>query len=79
MASGEQTTLAASPLRVRHALSGDAAYIYFAGPIAAGAVARTERVSPDITLDFDADGRLLGIEILRSDLLHPVTIAAGVG
>jgi len=47
------------------------AYIYLAGPIPNGGVKKTLLASPDINLDFDAEGHLIGIELLRDSLLHP--------
>lgn len=50
----------------------DACYIYLKGDIAPGEAKKTVRCSdPDISLDFDAGGHLIGIELLRSALLHP--------
>lgn len=46
----------------------DAAYIYLNGPIAKGGVAKTMALEAkghrDIYLDFDKEGRLLGVELL---------------
>jgi uncharacterized protein YuzE len=47
----------------------DAAYIYLVNEIPAGSVALTYPCDPrqvhgEINLDFDADGQLLGIEVL---------------
>lgn len=44
----------------------DAAYIYLDGKPAKGERAHTVEVTKHIYLDFAADGRLLGIEILDS-------------
>jgi uncharacterized protein YuzE len=54
-------------MRVTYSASADAAYIYVADEIADGEATTT--VSPDgmnglVMLDFDAGGRLLGIELL---------------
>ncbi len=54
---------------VRHDPSVDAAYIYLVPPEVGVQVARTVPVDPveagaEINLDFDADGRLVGIEVL---------------
>ena len=56
-------------MKVTYDPSSDAAYIYLVDEIAVGGVARTypcdpREVSGQINLDFDADGRLLGIEVL---------------
>jgi uncharacterized protein YuzE len=49
--------------------TADAAYIYLVDEIAPGGVAKTYPCDPRevggmINLDFDSDGRLLGIEVL---------------
>lgn len=54
----------------------DAAYIYVADRIAAGAVEQTYPCEPDgvngsVNLDFDASGRLVGIEILGAKAILP--------
>jgi uncharacterized protein YuzE len=49
----------------------DCSYIYLTGTIAPGEVVRTETVMRDINLDFDAQGCLIGIELLSPTLLHP--------
>jgi len=61
-------------MRMTYDASVDAAYIYFVDRIADGAVSETYpcELRGDkgaINLDFDASGRLLGIEVLgaRSD------------
>ncbi len=46
-------------------------YIYLVGKTPPGGVKRTIIASPDINLDFDENGCLIGIELLRQDLLHP--------
>jgi uncharacterized protein YuzE len=55
-------------LRIEYDARADAAYIYVTDQIAPGAVAKTVPCDPAqaglINLDFDADGRLLGIEVL---------------
>jgi uncharacterized protein YuzE len=57
----------------------DAAYIYLNGPIPRGGASRTLEVkgNHDVYLDFDKEGRLLGVEII--DWKHlPRVIAAKV-
>lgn len=54
----------------------DAAYIQIATDIAAGGVARTYSCDPleiegEINLDFDAGGRLIGIEVLDASKKLP--------
>lgn len=77
MANQARTKLKRHPLAVEFTYDGeaDAAYIYLNGPIPRGA-ARTAEVNgrPDIYLDFDKDGRLLGIEIIDARVL-PSAIA----
>jgi uncharacterized protein YuzE len=56
------------PFRVTYDEDVDAAYIYFT-EIEAGGVAKTYCCDPSevggmINLDFDADGQLLGIEVV---------------
>jgi uncharacterized protein YuzE len=60
----------------------DAAYIYVGGKIAPGGVATSYHCNPAkvggiINLDFDVEGRLIGIEILDARLrLPPEALAA---
>ncbi|HSR76415.1 MAG TPA: DUF2283 domain-containing protein [Xanthobacteraceae bacterium] len=54
----------------------DAAYIYLAGKHAGAA--RTVEVSADIILDFDCEGHLIGIELLKGALLHPDLMARAI-
>jgi uncharacterized protein YuzE len=56
-------------VKVTYDAASDAAYIYFVDRIDAGEVAKTypcdpREVNGEINLDFDAKGRLLGIEVL---------------
>lgn len=56
-------------MRVTYDADADAAYIYLVAEIPAGGVVRTVPVDPReingmINLDFDADGLLVGIEVL---------------
>lgn len=63
-------------MRIVYDAQADAAYIYLAGHVSEP---KTREVDPDINLDFDAQGRLVGVEVLaaskRLDLarLLPVT------
>lgn len=53
---------------------GGLSYIYLAGPLDRGSVARSVPVktqSGDVVLDFDRSGALVGIELLGGSLLHP--------
>lgn len=46
----------------------DAVYIY----VGEGEVAETEEVAPNVMLDFDAEGRVVGVEVLTaSKVLAP--------
>ncbi|MFH0869231.1 MAG: DUF2283 domain-containing protein [archaeon] len=49
----------------------DAAYIYLADKIEKGAVQKTIKLNDNISLDFDKDNKLLGIEILRASQTLP--------
>ena len=56
--------------------AANAAYIQFASEILAGGVARTYACDPIevggmINLDFDAEGRLVGIEVLDASHILP--------
>jgi hypothetical protein len=46
-------------------------YIYLAGQISKGGAARQLHAGPDIILDFDSKGHLIGVELLDGKLLHP--------
>ncbi len=60
-----------SNLRVTCDRTVGAAYIYLTGKIGPGEAVKTDHVTADILLDFDADGHLIGIELLDLSLLHP--------
>jgi len=60
-----------SPVRVTYDPDARAAYIYLTGSIAPGEAVRTVCATSDINLDFDAQGHLIGIELLAPELLHP--------
>lgn len=47
----------------------DAAYLHFTDERREGIVAKTLSVCRDIHIDFDAEGRLYGIEVLSLGLL----------
>ena len=63
-------------MRIEYDRKVDAAYIYIADEIGAGGVTTTYPCDPievggEINLDFDAEGHLLGIEVLdASKKLH---------
>lgn len=61
--------------------SVDAAYIYLADEIREGQVAKTVPLDPSaihgqINLDFDGDGRLIGIEVLGANTRLPQELMA---
>lgn len=62
-------------MRVTHDHKCGTSYIYLVDRILTGAAVRQVRAGPDIILDFDADGHLLGIELLDRKLLHPTLLA----
>jgi uncharacterized protein YuzE len=67
-------------MRATHSIAGDSAYIYLkevgAGEAVAQHLVEDERIPAMVLLDLDADGRLIGIEVigaaaaLPSDLLN---------
>ena len=62
-------------MRITYDQEADAAYIYLV-PIEAGGVAQTYSCDPSqvngmINLDFDREGRLLGIEVLDASQKLP--------
>ncbi|MFT2752920.1 DUF2283 domain-containing protein [Clavibacter sp. Sh2088] len=70
-------------MRVTYDAAADAAYIYLAGTIADGESATqihsimTPGDRGEVALDFDADGRLLGIEVLHASAVLPAVVLAG--
>ena len=58
-------------LRVTHDPEINASYIYLTGSIEPGGVKKTVSATPGINLDFDADGHLIGIELIGAGQLHP--------
>ena len=69
-------------MRVTYDPVADAAYVELAGPIGDGEAATaahsisTPGGRGEVTLDFDADGRLLGIEVLRASAVLPAAVLA---
>lgn len=53
-------------------------YIYLAGHIPPEKARASMAATRDINLDFDEDGHLIGIELLREGLLHPMLAAKSV-
>lgn len=63
-------------MRLTYDPEADAAYIYLADEIAPGGVARTYTCDPSevggmVNLDFDAAGRLIGIEVMDASRILP--------
>jgi uncharacterized protein YuzE len=66
-------------MRVTYDPETKAAYIYLKYPLSWGEAARTvPDVAPGVNLDFDADGHLIGIELLSPNRLHPDLMAIAV-
>lgn len=69
-------------MRVTYDPAADAAYVELAGPLAAGEAATTIHsiTTPgdrgEVALDFDADGRLLGVEVLHASAVLPAAVLA---
>ena len=66
-------------MRLTYDASVDAAYIYIVDHIGAGAVRETLPCEPAgcksvFNLDFDASGRLLGIEVLGARAILPADV-----
>jgi len=54
----------------------DAAYIYLEYPIKDGTVKKTIELNENIIIDFDEDGKLVGVEILdASKVMNKKTLA----
>lgn len=51
-------------MRIEYDKEADAAYIYIVESIEDGEALKTIELNENIILDFDKDGKLLGIEIL---------------
>ncbi len=66
-------------MRITYDSKADAAYIYLVDEIPAGGVAKTcpcdpREVQGQINLDFDSEGRLLGIEVLDASKKLPANL-----
>jgi uncharacterized protein YuzE len=71
------------PLTCTNDTDADAAYIYFQHPIARGQAVHTATVDTGtlrcmINLDFDADGRLLGLEVIGAGSHLPAPLLAAI-
>jgi uncharacterized protein YuzE len=69
-------------VRITYDPKADAAYIYLVDEIRPGGVVRTYPCDPrevkgQINLDFDSEGRLLGIEILDASKKLPENLLKG--
>lgn len=64
-------------ITITYDADADAAYIYLKNGMTPGESARQIWAFSNIILDFDSDGHLIGIELLRGDLLHPDLNAKG--
>jgi uncharacterized protein YuzE len=69
-------------MRITYDAAADAAYVSLVGTIADGESATqihsitTPGDRGEVALDFDADGRLLGIEVLRASAVLPAAVLA---
>ncbi|ALD13997.1 DUF2283 domain-containing protein [Clavibacter capsici] len=69
-------------MRLTYDPVADAAYVELADPIADGDAATTIHsiTTPgdrgEVALDFDADGRLLGLEVLHASAVLPAAVLA---
>jgi uncharacterized protein YuzE len=65
-------------MNVKYDAQADAAYIQLVDEIGAGGVAKTYPCDPTevgmINLDFDREGRLLGIEVLGASKVLPLEL-----
>lgn len=66
-------------MRIEYDARIDAAYVYFVAEIAPGGIAKTVPVDPreiggEINLDFDRDGRLIGMEIQGASRFLPAHV-----
>lgn len=59
-------TLDRKPASYTYDPQAGATYVYLDDPIPPGGVARTIEVDATVNLDLDADGRVIGIEILAA-------------
>ena len=63
-------------LRLRYDRTADAVYISLQpANVIQPSVVRTESVGASINLDFDDSGRLVGVEVLSAQMLHPSLLA----
>lgn len=53
-------------MKIDYDKEADAAYIYLKYPIKAGEAKKQKEINNNVILDFDAKGKLLGVEILNA-------------
>ena len=56
-------------MKLEYDKEADAAYIYLKHPIGEAEAKETVKVNENITIDFDKDGKLIGVEILDASKL----------
>jgi uncharacterized protein YuzE len=72
------------PVRIKYERGTDAAYLHLVDEVRPGEAVRQivvadVRLTGEVVLDFDATGKLLGIEVLgASGLLRPETLSQAV-
>jgi len=68
------------PLRITFDPDSDAAYVHLQSTIAAGAAVKTVSIDVEkvgmVNLDFDEEGRLLGVEVVGARALLPREVLA---
>jgi len=53
-------------MKIEYDDEADAAYLYLKYPIKDGEASRSKELKENIILDYDSDGKLLGVEILNA-------------
>lgn len=53
-------------MKIEYDKEVDAAYIYLEYPIREGEVKKTIELNDNIVMDFDSDGKLIGVEVLNA-------------
>ena len=56
-------------MKLEYDKEADAAYIYIKYPIKEGEAEKTIELNEDLIVDFDKDGKLIGIEILNASMV----------
>ena len=63
-------------MKIEYDKEVDAAYIYLAGDIKGDGAKKTIELNDNIILDFDAEGKLIGVEVLdASKVLNKKTLS----